>query len=92
MKQALRDANILTISIGLNDLIYRKSIQTNNIGNKEDIIIQNIMIDLDELITEIKKYYKYEIYIIGYYNFYPQNSVENKLLLFGGWAPRDKKN
>ena len=80
MKQALRDANILTISIGLNDLIYRKSIQTNNIGNKEDIIIQNIMIDLDELITEIKKYYKYEIYIIWYYNFYPQNSVENKLL------------
>ena len=80
IKQALREANILTISIGLNDLIYRKSIQINNIGNLEDGIVQNVIIDFDELITEIKKYYKYDIYIIGYYNFYPQNSVENKLL------------
>ena len=80
IKQALRDANILTISIGLNDLIYRKNIQVSNTGNSEENIIQNIIIDLDQLITEIKKYYKYDIYLVGYYNFYPQNSIDKKLL------------
>lgn len=79
IKCSLREANILTISIGLNDLIYKKSIQ-DNINNRKDKIIENIIIDLDQLIIEIKKYYKKDIYLIGYYNFYPQNSVERKLL------------
>lgn len=79
IKRSLREANILTISIGLNDLIYKKSIQ-DNINNRKDKIIENIIIDLDQLLIEIKKYYKKDIYLIGYYNFYPQNSVERKLL------------
>ncbi len=80
IKQALREADILTISIGLNDLIYRKNIYISNVGNANEKIIQNIIIDLDQLITEIKKYYKKDIYLIGYYNFYPQDSVDKKLL------------
>lgn len=80
IKQALREADILTISIGLNDLIYRKNIYISNVGNANEKIIQNIIIDLDQLITEIKKYYKNDIYLIGYYNFYSQDSVEKKLL------------
>lgn len=80
IKQSLREANILTISIGLNDLIYKNSIQTSNFNSGKTKSIQNIIIDLDQLITEIKKYYKKDIYLIGYYNFYPQNSVERKLL------------
>lgn len=80
LKHTLREANVLTISVGLNDLIYRKSIYFNNLGNREEKIIKNIIIDLDELINEIKKYYKYDIYLIGYYNYYPQKTVEKNLL------------
>ncbi len=80
IKQALRDADILTISIGLNDLIYRKNIYISDIENSDENIIKNIMMDLEKLMNEINKYYKQKIYLIGYYNFYPQDAVDKKLL------------
>ena len=65
IKRALRSSNLLTLSVGLNDLIYKLSI---NEKYSEDEIINNIVMDLDKLIDEIKKYYKSKIYLIGYYN------------------------
>ena len=60
LKQSLREANILTLSIGINDLIYKLSILDN----------------LDKTsIDKIKKYYPKEIYVVGYYNIYPENTT-----------------
>ena len=67
IKSILRESEIITLSIGLNDLRYKLSI-TNNINNyKLNKIISDINIDINKLLTEISKYYKNTIYIIGYY-------------------------
>lgn len=80
LKKALRDSNLLTISIGLNDLIYRTSINNKLSNYQQEKIISDIKKDYKKLLTEIRKYYRYDIYIIGYNNFYPQNTVERKML------------
>lgn len=80
LKQALRNSNLLTLSIGINDLIYKKSLIKDLTETKKRQIIKEIVKNLDKTIIEIKKYYKKDIYIIGYYNFYPQNSVESSLI------------
>lgn len=80
IKRALREANLLTISVGINDLIYEMNI--NNIDSKhfQEKILTKIVERLELDIKEIRKYYKKDIYLIGYYNFYQQNSVERILL------------
>lgn len=80
IKQALRESNLLTISIGLNDLIYNKSLMSCITVTKERQIINKTLTDFDRLINELRKYYKYDIYLVGYYNFYPQETVERSLL------------
>lgn len=70
IRQTLRESTILTLSIGLNDLLYQLSISDNVTNNNIDIIINNIEKSFKELIIEIKKYYQYDIYVIGYYNIY----------------------
>lgn len=80
LKQALRSSNLLTISIGLNDLVYKTSITGKLSTYQQKIIINDIKTDYKKLINEIQKYYKYDIYIIGYNNFYPQNTVERNML------------
>ena len=73
LKQTLRESTILTLSIGLNDLIYQMSIADNLTDSKLDKIIANIEKDFNSLIIELKKYYQYDIYVIGYYNINPTN-------------------
>lgn len=68
IKQTLRESNIVTISVGLNDLIYKICITNNLTESKLDEIISSIELDFNQLIKEIRKYYKKDIYIIGYYN------------------------
>ncbi len=71
LKQTLRESNIITLSVGLNDLLYQLSITQNITDSKLNRIITSIEKDFTRLITEIKKYYPQEIYVIGYYNIYP---------------------
>lgn len=80
IKQALRESNLLTITIGFNDLLYKKSLTPTILESRQKEIIQEIILELDQLMMEIKKYYKKEIYLVGYYNFYPQDSVDKILL------------
>lgn len=75
LKQTLRESNILTISIGINDLIYQISISENLTSAEIERILKKIEVDFDKLIKEIKKYYMNEIYVIGYYNIYPDNKI-----------------
>lgn len=75
IKQALRNSNILTISIGINDLIYL--INKNRNKNTENIKL--IRHDFNILIKEINKYYKGKIYLVGYYNNYKDEKLKKGL-------------
>jgi len=80
LKSSLREASIITLSIGANDIISH----VNTIGDvliekKIDDIIDIIGRDLEELLTEIEKYNK-NIILVGYYNLYPKD--EKYRLLF----------
>lgn len=68
IRYMLREGELLTISVGLNDLLYQLSITDNLTETHIDIIIEDIEQSFKTLIKEIKKYYQYEIYVIGYYN------------------------
>lgn len=79
IKQVLRDSDILSISIGLNDIIYEYN-TTNKLLTEyqEDRIIDNVFFNYKELINEIKKYYTKKIYILGYYT---NNTKYDNLIL-----------
>lgn len=80
LKQALRDSNLLTISVGLNDLFYENRINTQLTESEQKQILKKINQDLNQMYQTIRKYYKFDIYVIGYYNFFPHNSVEKRML------------
>ena len=67
LKNILSESDILTMSIGLNDLIYKLSILDIKSIKKIDRIVDDIYIEFIELITEIKKFYNGDIYLVGYY-------------------------
>ncbi len=79
IKFILREANLLTISVGINDFIYEIDVNKPLTDYKKEKIVTKIVDNFAADIKEIKKYYKNDIYVIGYYNFYPQNSVERNL-------------
>lgn len=67
IRRLLSDADIVSISIGLNDIILESSKEKYITEYKEERIIDRITDKYKTLIKEIKKYYKKKIYIIGYY-------------------------
>ena len=73
LKQTLRESSLITITIGLNDLIYHIAITPEMSEYQLNKIIEEIDNKLNKLIKEIKKYYTKSIYIIGY----PYIPVEN---------------
>ena len=76
IRKALRESNLVTISIGSNDFLklFSYSIDDNVIEKiKSDKTyyfkrIDKIISDYDKLVREIKKYAKGRIILIGYYN------------------------
>lgn len=80
LKQVLRETDLLTISVGINDFRYYFENKNNLTDYEKNKILTEIVEKLDDVIKEIKKYCQGDVYLIGYYNFYPQNSVEKKLL------------
>ena len=67
IKQSLRESSIVTLSIGINDLIYKLSLQENYVTtSKLNKIVNDTYKDFEILINEIKKYYIGKIYVIGY--------------------------
>lgn len=68
IKKDLRESKLTTISIGLNDFYNLKpSIDTKTILNLKDKI-SILLPKLDKLLELVRKYAKYEIVLIGYYN------------------------
>lgn len=60
IQNLLIKANLITISIGMNDLIYKKNIDYN--------YVDNLLSDIDTLLNTIRKYNKDKIYFLGFYN------------------------
>jgi len=92
IKQTLRESKIVTLSIGLNDLLYKLSVTENINQYKLEKIISDIDKSLDVLLEEINKYYKGKIYIIAYYykktdNYYLTEGVKKLNELY-----KNKKN
>ena len=80
IKTILRETDYLTISIGLNDLLYKLSL-SNELNNETlNKVIGEIEINFNELINEIKKVYPKEIYVIGYYEAVTENDYINKAI------------
>lgn len=76
IKKALREANLVTISLGANDIL--QNISFNNIKDKLSSIeelkrdIDEVIEKVDETLLEVKKYAKGNIVVIGYYNPFPR--------------------
>lgn len=86
IKRNLREAELVTISIGLNDFYssLRQNISTTNLLDLKDNI-NDLLPKLDSLLENIRKYAKYDVVLIGYYNPVPFlfNTNEQELdLLF----------
>ncbi len=80
IREILRDTDYLTISVGLNDLLYKISLSNEPSSQNLDFIISEIKISFNTLIDEIRKVYSRPIYVIGYYdapikNTYLQNAI-----------------
>lgn len=77
LKKDLRESNQLILTIGYNDLIYKMSIENSINNNKLKIIINDIENEYNQLINEIRKYYKNKIIVIGYYKSYKDDYYIN---------------
>lgn len=88
IRKVLRESDIVTISIGMNDFL---SLFNNNFDydNIEEIInhkslclnrMDKIIQDIDNMLTELKKYAKGDIILLGYYNPFPYfESYKNEI-------------
>lgn len=81
LTRLIKEAELITISIGSEELFskLRSNYELYSLNNKKMFeYVDNMIDELDELITEIQKIKKSEIYLIGYYN--PlQNTEETKI-------------
>ena len=75
IKNALIKADLVTISIGANDLLARLNYNT-NFNNEIYEYIDEIISDTDILLSKIREYTKEDIILLGYY--YPlKTTVDN---------------
>lgn len=84
LKASLRQADLVTISIGANDFISGMSLSTlNGDFNKDDLIKKTdaIMPSLDEVLKEIRRYAKGEVVVIGFYNPLPRETSNYKEMI-----------
>lgn len=81
LKEILRKAELLTLSIGANDIFYKLGYTTtNNIDlnqtNNLDSYVEETLNDLDRLVGNIQKYFKKDMVLVGYYNPFSATSSE----------------
>ena len=73
LKEILRKSELLTLSIGANDIFSKlgitnmRNLELNEIPNISTYINETLK-DLDLLIEEIQKYFKKDMILVGYYN------------------------
>lgn len=90
IKNALIKADLITISIGYNDLLYKLGL-TSNIDVGFEKYIDEVMTDVSELLKKIRYYCKEDIIIIGYLYPYIYNDTEDVKTYFN-YANEKLKN
>jgi len=70
LQNLLIKANLITLSIGMNDLIYKSKFETNLYEYTDDLIN-----DIEKLLVLIRKYNKDDIYLLGFYNVIHNDSL-----------------
>lgn len=70
LQNLLIKANLITLSIGMNDLIYKNKFETNLYEYTDDLIN-----DIEKLLVLIRKYNKDDIYLLGFYNVIGNDSL-----------------
>ncbi len=78
LKKCLREADLITLSIGMNNLLADLTLSTTSVDNFSNdeiaVISNNITKDLEQLFKELRKYCKNKIIFINYYNPYTTSS------------------
>lgn len=70
LHELLKKADILTVSVGMNELTYKLNSNTDNIY----AYIDNMLNDYSILLNEISRYNYKKVYILGFYNTTSKNS------------------
>lgn len=87
IKNALIKADLLTISIGMNDITSKINIKNINLSNNYSFLyneIDEVVIELDEMLKLIRIYCKEDIVLLGlYYPFNIQNQELVNIFLYG---------
>ena len=72
LKKCLREADLVTLSVGMDDILTSLTLSTvsvENLSNKEiTTIVEKTIKELDTLFIELRKYAKEDIIFIGFYN------------------------
>ena len=76
IKKELREADLITISIGMDELVNK--IESNITSSDIDTLVNN----MDLLVSNIKKISSSNIVLIGYYNPYLDNLKVNKIFSY----------
>lgn len=76
----LSNTDYLTITIGLNDLLYKIQLLDQQTEENLNVIIKEIETDFNNLIKTIRTIYKKDIYIVGYYDFDIKNEFYKKAI------------
>ncbi|MEG0825856.1 MAG: GDSL-type esterase/lipase family protein [Bacilli bacterium] len=84
IKHALIKADLVTISVGMNDFINKNSLLS--LLEENDITIfkyvDEIMVDVEELFKIIRKYCKEDVVMVGYYSPIADNEKVNKFFSY----------
>ncbi len=93
IKELLRESDIVTISIGANDFLEAVDANVTKLDQYK-LILDNIFLKMDNLIKEIRKYAKKDIYLVGYYNPQPVmlNSYQKEIEEMLNYAKNKFKN
>ena len=77
IQNALIKSDLVTISIGANDILSKINIEENIEYDRIYDYIDELTIDLEKLLKLIREYCKEDILVIGYYNPYPYLNNKN---------------
>ena len=80
LKYALREANLVTVSIGANDFLEKLTSQgyssTPSLDDLKDLV-DTIFIDIEQTLSLIRQFAKGQVIVIGYYNPFPNQYLDH---------------
>lgn len=73
IREALRESNLVTISIGANDFLSGITLNNLDLNNVDTYLkkIDTVSINIDETLKLVREYAKQDVIVVGYYNPFP---------------------